>query len=186
MHKYSLYGAAAVRPGSVWIGARNLCPSPARTPPKTPPRLAAKAVVKAAAREEPQSFVNSHPRTHPAHRRRSARPQRNLDPSLYPGHLRVLRCPHRRGPQVHRLGKKNWESYGRLQGRLRRRLPALRFAPVPMAIRTRSRWCRPRTGGLLFEQNTWFIKISTDGRPHPKDNRSDWFGDAAVHGRTTS
>jgi hypothetical protein len=36
----------------------------------------------------------------------------------------------------------------------------------------------PKYVALLYEQNTWFHLIPTDGREHPKDLQPTWFGDS--------
>jgi len=46
-------------------------------------------------------------------------------------------------------------------------------SPDPMQIMQNSSYV-----ALLFEQNTWFHLIHTDGRGHPKDVNPTWFGDS--------
>jgi len=75
-------------------------------------------------------------------------------------------------------GQKNWDSYDASKGDYAGAcLPFGLFRsmgdPHPFQLVQGKNWV-----ALLFEQNTWFTKISTDGRPHPKDVDPTWFGDS--------
>jgi hypothetical protein len=76
------------------------------------------------------------------------------------------------------LGRKEWESYDAANGDytgacLPFGLMRSINSPHPMQIVQNNDYI-----AFLFEQNTWFHSVPTDGRPHNNDQEPTWHGDS--------